>query len=104
MLAILTSSEQKSFRGGRFFASINKLRTRGEVFSMFDELGCYQEQAYRMNADEFMILHEKLLPELTKKFLPSGSMAKLPTVLLIQNCVCQLHCAILLAALLWTLC
>ena len=67
LLLTLSASEQSHLRG-RYFGSKNIARTRKEVSALFEELGCYQERAYRMNPEQFLDLHRQLYPQLEKQF------------------------------------
>ena len=67
LLCLLTVVEQRSLRG-RFFGAKNIARTRKEVASIWDQLGCYQQRAYRMDTDQFHELHSQLLPQLQEHF------------------------------------
>ena len=81
LLTILSVDEITSLHG-RFFGSKNIARTRREVTSLFDELGGYQERAYRMNIDQFNDLHQHLLPQLEEKFSTKRKNGNTPNVVI----------------------
>ncbi|KAL3772329.1 hypothetical protein ACHAWO_004214 [Cyclotella atomus] len=77
LLCLLTVAEQGILRG-RFFGAKNIARTRKEVASIWEQLGCYQQRAYRMDTDQFHDLHAQLLPQLEEQFPTKRSRGKTP--------------------------